>query len=113
MDMSRRLTADEKTEIYERIRTFLAEELDVSLEQIGPHTRIIDDLHGDSMMFLELLEDFRTRYGVTVEIPLLGRYLQKHPVYTVGETSQMVYDIIERGDSFLTADGGPDEPPGR
>jgi acyl carrier protein len=111
--MSRRLTPDEKTEIYEHIRGFLSDELDVPLEQIGPDTKIIDDLHGDSMMFLELLEDFKKRYDVTVDIPVIGRYLQKHPVYTVGETSQIVYEIIERGDSLLTANAGPDEPAGR
>jgi acyl carrier protein len=110
--MPRRLSPEEKTEIYEHIRTFLSEELDVPMDQIGPDTKIIDDLHGDSMMFLELLEDFKKKYDVTVEIPVIGRYLQRHPVRTVGETSQIVADIIERGDSLLTADAGPDEPAG-
>jgi len=36
-----------------------------------------------------------------VEIAVIGRYLQKHPVYTVGQTAQAVYDIVERGQSLL------------
>lgn len=108
--MPKLLTEEEKKEVYEYIRKFLSEELDVPLERIGPDTKIIDDLRGDSMMYLELVQDFRTKYNVTVEIALIGRYLQKHPIYTVGQTAQVVYDIIERGHSLLISDDGPKEP---
>ena len=99
--MSRSLSQEDKKEIYEHIRQFLADELDVSLEDIGPDTKIIDDLKGDSMIYLELVEDFKKKYDVKVEIAVIGRYLQKHPVYTVGQTAQAVYDIVERGQSLL------------
>jgi acyl carrier protein len=107
MTMPRLLTPEDKKEIYEHIRTFLSDELDVPLEDIGPDTKIIDDLHGDSMIYLELIEDFKKKYDVKVEIALIGRYLQKHPVYSVGQTAQVVYDIVERGDSLLVADAEP------
>ena len=105
--MPRQLTPEEKKEIYEHIRTFLSDELDVPLEDIGPHTKIIDDLHGDSMIYLELIEDFKKKYDVKVEVAVIGRYLQKHPVYTVAETAQVVYVIVERGESLALGDGGP------
>ena len=61
--MPRLLTPEEKKEVYEHIRTFLSDELDVPLEDIGPDTKIIDDLHGDSMIYLELIEDFKRVEG--------------------------------------------------
>ncbi|PYM91999.1 MAG: hypothetical protein DME04_16780 [Candidatus Rokuibacteriota bacterium] len=103
--MPRVLSADEKKEIYEHIREFLSDELDVPLESIGRDTKIIDDLKGDSMIYLELVEDFKKKYDVKVEIALIGRYLQKHPVYTVGQTAGVVYDIVERGDNLLASEG--------
>ena len=99
--MSRTLSQEDKKEIYEHIRRFLSDELDVSLEDIGPDTKIIDDLKGDSMIYLELVEDFKKKYDVKVEIAVIGRYLQKHPVYTVAQTAQAIYDIVERGHSLL------------
>ena len=108
--MPRLLTPEEKKEIYQHIRTFLSEELDVPLEDIGQDTKIIDDLKGDSMIYLELIEDFKKKYDVKVEISLIGRYLQKHPVYTVGQTAQVVYDVVERGDSLVVPDAEPGGP---
>jgi acyl carrier protein len=108
--MSRSLSQEDKKEIYEHIRQFLSDELDVSLEDIGPDTKIIDDLKGDSMIYLELVEDFKKKYDVKVEIAVIGRYLQKHPIYTVGQTAQAVYDIVERGESLLMPDAEPGAP---
>ena len=105
--MSRSLSQEDKKEIYEHTRQFLSDELDVSPEDIGPDTKIIDDLHGDSMIYLELIEDFKKKYNVKVEVAVIGRYLQKHPVYTVGETAQVVYVIVERADSLLLGDAEP------
>ena len=99
--MSRVLSEEEKKSIYEHIREFLAEELSVPLEKIGADTKIIDDLGGDSMIYLELVEEFKKKYSVNVEVRVIGQYFQKHPIYTVGETAQAVYDIVERGDSLL------------
>src|SRR5262252_7002152 len=62
MNTARQLTPDERKDIYEHIRAFLSNELDVPLEDIGPDTKIIDDLHGDSMIYLELVEEFKKKY---------------------------------------------------
>lgn len=99
--MAKVLTDDEKKEIYEEIREFLSEELDVPVDQIKQETKIIDDLDGDSMIYLELVEDFKKKYDVTVEVRTIGQYFQKHPIYTVGETAQAVYDIVERGEELM------------
>lgn len=101
MTMNRILTENEKKDVYEQIREFLSGELGVPLEKITPETKIIDDLGGDSMIYLELIEMFKKKYGVAVEVRVIGQYLQKNPIYTVGETAKAVCDFVERGDSLL------------
>ena len=101
--MPRPLTDDEKTQVYEHIRQFLSDELGVPLGKIGPDTRIIDDLGGDSIIYLELIEEFKKKYDVSVEIRVIGRYFQKHPIRTVGETARAVYDIVEKGEGLVEA----------
>jgi acyl carrier protein len=103
--MSRQLTEEEKSQIYEDIREFLSEELDVPLDEITPESKIIDDLNGDSMIYLELVELFKKRYEVNVEVRVIGQYFQQNPIYTVGETAQAVYNIVERGDNLVAAAG--------
>ncbi len=102
--MTEKLAEEQKSQIYEHIRQFLSEELDVPLEEIGPDSKIIDDLHGDSMIYLELVEEFKKKYDIQVEIRVIGQYFQRHPVYTVGEVARAVCDIIQRGDSLLDPD---------
>lgn len=95
------LTEEEKTTIYNDIREFLSEELDVAVEEIGPDTKILDDLGGDSMIYLELVEEFKKKFNISIEVRVLGQYFQKNPIYTVGETAQAVYDLVERGEDLL------------
>jgi acyl carrier protein len=98
------LAEEEKQEIYNDIREFLSEELDVAVEDIGPDSKILDDLGGDSMIYLELVEEFKKKFDIVVEVRVLGQYFQKNPVYTVGETAQAVYDLIERGEELLKSE---------
>ena len=107
--MIKKLTAEEKRSIYEEIREFLADELEVPLDKIGPNTKIIEDLNGDSMIYLELIEEFRMKYDVSIEVRILGHYFREHPIFTVQETANAIYDIVERGDTIVKekTDGPP------
>lgn len=98
---SRTLTPAEKSEIYEDIRAFLSDELDVPLEDIKSESKILDDLHGDSMIYLELVQEFKRKFDLNVEVRVIGLYFQRHPVYTVGEVSKAVCDIVEHGDELI------------
>lgn len=97
----RKLTEAEKQQVYEDIRQFLSDELDVPLEDIKPESKILEDLKGDSMIYLELVEEFKKKFDVSVEIRVIGLYFQRHPVYTVAEVAQAVCDIVERGDELV------------
>jgi acyl carrier protein len=94
------LTAAEKADVLKEIREFLAEELDVPIEKVTPEAKIIDDLGGDSMIFLELVDRFKKRFQIQVEVRIIGKYFQQHPVYTVGEVAQSVYDNVEKGEDL-------------
>ena len=99
--MSRVLTDDEKKQIYEEIRQFFAEELEIPVEKITPDARVIADLGGDSLMYLELVDLFKNKYDVLIEMRIIGQYFQSHPVHTVQQIAQAVYDIVEGGDALL------------
>lgn len=98
---SRALTEEERKQVYEDIRSFLSDELDVPLDEIKPESKILDDLHGDSMIYLELVEEFKRKFDVSVEIRVIGLYFQRHPVYTVGEVAKAVCEIVEHGDKLI------------
>ena len=99
--MKRKLTDAEKKQIYEEVREFLAEEFEMDKEEITEDTRVIDDLGGDSILFLEMIEELKEKYEIDLEVRTIGQYMLKNPIYTVGETMKVVYDIIEKGDELL------------
>ena len=100
-------TARRTAKVRRNVRRAAGERARLSVFRSSKHiyAQVIDDLKGDSMIYLELVEDFKKKYDVKVEIALIGRYLQKHPVYTVGQTAGVVYDIVERGDNLLASEG--------
>ncbi|MEW6377996.1 MAG: phosphopantetheine-binding protein [bacterium] len=99
--MQKILSDEEKKTIYEEVREILSEELGVALDKINPETRIIDDLGGDSLIYLEMIEEFKKKYKFSLEVRVIGQYILAHPVYTVREVANAVYDIIERGEDLI------------
>lgn len=99
--MKRQLTEDEKKNISEGIRQFLAEEFEIDPSEITDDTNIIDDLGGDSILFMEMIEEFKEQYDIDLEIRTIGMYMLKNPIYTVGETLNAVYEIIEKGEDLI------------
>jgi acyl carrier protein len=99
--MKRKLTEEEKRQVLEDVRRFLADEFDMSPEEITEDTNIIDDLGGDSILFLEMIEEFKAKYGIELEVRTIGQYMLKNPVYTVGDTLNTVFEIIEKGEDLI------------
>jgi len=99
--MNRKLSEAEKEQIFLDIREFLADEFEIEPEEITRDTSIADDLGGDSILFLEMIEEFKEKYGVDLEVRTIGQYMLKNPVYTVGETLNALYDIIEKGEELI------------
>ena len=99
--MTRLLTEEEKQTIYEEIREILSDELGKPIDEIGPQTRIIEDLEGDSLIYLELIEEFKKKYRFDIEVRVIGQYFIENPVYTVKEIAWAIYDIIEKGEELV------------
>lgn len=97
----RTLTDEEKDGLYNEIREFLADEFEVEVDEITKDTNIIEDLGGDSILFLEMIEELKKKYGIDLEVRIIGQYMLKNPIYTVGETLNTIFEIIEKGEDIL------------
>lgn len=51
-------------DLFERLRPILAERLFVELEEVQPHSRLIDDLQVDSLDFVDLQYALEERFGI-------------------------------------------------
>lgn len=79
---------------------YFAEECEVDRDSINNETKIIEDLEGDSLMFLELLEVFKKKYGLEIGVESIGKYVMKHPADTVGKIVDLLLLIIEHGEKI-------------
>jgi len=89
------VTDEMRQEVPGIVFDFFAEECEVDKEALNNETRIIEDLEGDSLMFLELLEIFKKKYSLDVSVESVGKYVMYHPAETVGKIVELVLLIIE------------------
>ena len=98
------LTESIRNEVKEIVYSFFAEECEVDIAQINDNTSIINDLDGDSLMFLELIEIFKKKYNLDIELKVIGKYAVKHPVTTIGQLIDMQLLIIEYENRLMETD---------
>ncbi|MCK4259556.1 MAG: hypothetical protein KAX49_11300 [Halanaerobiales bacterium] len=101
----RNLTPEIKEEIKALVYEFFAEECEVEVEELNDQMTIMDDLDGDSLLFVELVEVMKKKYELNIQLQTIGKYLLKKPAETLGEvveTSFLIYqhenDIINLGE---------------
>lgn len=88
------LTSEVKGEIRSLIYEFFSEECEVELEELNDETTISDDLDGDSLLFVELVELMKKKYDLNIQLQTIGKYLLKSPAETMGQvvdTSYLIY----------------------
>ncbi len=90
-----------KKEVREIVIDFFAEECEVEASEIKDETHIFDDLDGDSLMFLELIEIFKKKYNLDIELKTIGKYSVQNPVRTIGELIDMQLLIIEHENNIV------------
>jgi len=98
------ITNNTRNEVKEIVYNFFADECEVDKSQINDNTLIIKDLDGDSLMFLELIEIFKKKYNLEIELKVIGKYSVKHPVATIGQLIDMQMLIIEHENQLLDLD---------
>ena len=84
-----------RNEVKNIVCNFFAEECEIDIIEINEETNVIKDLEGDSLMFLELLELFKKKYNLDIELKTIGKYVVKHPAETIGQIIDTTLLIIE------------------
>ncbi len=92
-----KITENTREEVKNIVCNFFSEECEVDISQITENTNIISDLEGDSLMFLELIEIFKKKYDLNIELKTIAKYIVRHPVETIGQLidTQMLMIIHE------------------
>ena len=92
-----KITENTREEVKNIVYNFFSEECEVDINQINESTNIISDLEGDSLMFLELIEIFKKKYDLDIELKTIAKYIVKHPVETIGQLidTQMLMIVHE------------------
>ncbi|MCK9611535.1 MAG: hypothetical protein PHR81_01580 [Bacteroidales bacterium] len=93
-----------RNEVKETVYNFFTEECDVDPALLSEETNIIRDIDGDSLMFIELIEIFKKKYSLNIELKSIGKYVVKHPVETIGQLIDMTMLIIEHENNITTLD---------
>lgn len=89
-----------RNEVKQTVLEFFSEECEVELTNLSEHTNIITDIDGDSLMFLELIEVFKKKYHLDIELKTIGKYIVKHPVETIGQLIDTTMLIIKHGNKI-------------
>ena len=97
IEITEAIRQDVKKTVYE----FFAEQCETDLSKITEHTNIITDLEGDSLMFLELIEIFKKKYNLDIELKTVGKYVLKHPVDTIGQLIETQIFMIQYENRIL------------
>ena len=89
-------------EIRELVYDYFASECDIDRSRLTDETDIIEELEGDSLMLLSLLESVRRKYGLSVELKTLGRHLMNKPANTIGQIVELTLAIVRHGDDIVS-----------
>ena len=88
-------------EVREIVLEFFSEECEVDKSELNDQTHIIYDIDGDSLMFLELIEIFKKKYNLDIELKTIGKYVVKHPVETLGQLIDVTMLMIEHENKIV------------
>lgn len=95
-----KITDSIREEVRVVVFDFFAEECEIDISELNDNTNIFTDIDGDSLMFLELIEIFKEKYDLDIELKTIGKYSVKNQVKTIGELIEMQLLIIEHGNNI-------------
>lgn len=97
----RQLTTETREDIRKVVYEFFSEECEVELDDIHDKTHITDDLDGDSLLFVELVEVLKKKYDLSIQLQTIGKYLLKKPAETIGEVTATSCLIFEHENDIV------------
>jgi acyl carrier protein len=97
---------DQQTErdIRDLVYEYFASECDIDRSRLTDQTDIIEELEGDSLMLLSLLESVRKKYSLSVELNTLGRHHMRRPANTIGQIVELTLAIVRHGDDIVNVE---------
>jgi acyl carrier protein len=95
------ITDNTVQEVRETVLEFFSEECEVDIADLNDQTHIISDIDGDSLMFLELIEIFKKKYNLDIELKTIGKYVVKHPVETIGQLIDVTMLMIKHENKIV------------
>jgi acyl carrier protein len=98
------LEEERMKEIRAVVFEYFADECDMEIGDISDETDIIEDLEGDSLMLLSLLEIFRRKYELTIELKTLGKHLMKRPANKIGQVVDLTAEIVKHGNNIINVE---------
>lgn len=101
----RELTSEIKEKLKQEVYAFLADESDMEVEEIKEDMSLMDDLDGDSLMFVELVEELKKKYDLDIQLQTVGKYLLKNPAETVREVVDTLCLIYQYESAIVDLDG--------
>jgi acyl carrier protein len=88
-------------EIRSIVYDYFSEECGVARGRLTDATAIVEELEGDSLMLLALLDLFRKKYGLTIELKTLGKHLMKRPANTIGQVVELTVALVRFGNDIV------------
>jgi hypothetical protein len=55
-------------------------------------------------MLLSLLEIFRKKYRLTIELKTLGKHLMKRPANKIGQVIELTAEIVKHGNNIINVE---------
>lgn len=99
----RNLTNEIKVEIKELVFGYLAEECELDISDIQDDKNVVDDLDGDSLMFVGVVELLRKKYDLSIEMQSIAQYLLRNPAKTVRDVVDVCCLVYEKENDIIDA----------
>ena len=97
----REITEEIKQEIKDMIFEYYAEECEVDQDEITMETNPQEELGGDSLMFVELVELASEKYELDIKLQSIGKYMLKAPLNTMADVVDVFCKVYQHGNDIV------------
>lgn len=97
----REITPEIRAEIEETIFGYYAEECEIDRDEITMETNPQEDLGGDSLMFVELIETVSENYDLDIKLQNIGKYMLKAPLNTMADLVDVICKVYQYGNDIV------------
>ena len=97
------VTKEISLEIRKMVYEFFAEECEKDISELKDITDIINELDGDSLLFVELLQLLKKRYNLKVSMQSIGKYMLKNRAETIGKVIDLMIYVVENDSEMSKA----------